>query len=136
MNAIHRLSPYRPLLYVVGAIGLFGLNGVFLFYALLRPEVMAAALANPVSLVFILEALLLTGLFAWLIATFGWKRPGWLAFVALSMVGSLAFSVPAFLLLHLRKQAGQSRPEASPLGDPALSRTARRGAASVHRRSG
>jgi len=82
---------------------------VFLFYALLRPEVMASALQNPVSLVFILEAFLMTGLFARVIATLGWKKPGWLAFLVLSMVGSLAFSVPAFLLLHLRKQPAQER---------------------------
>jgi len=109
MNAIHRLSRYRSLLYVIAAVGFFGLNGVFLFYALLRPEVMAATLQNPVSLVFILEAFLMTGLFAWLVATLGWKKPGWLAFVVLSIVGSLAFSVPAFLLLHLRKQQAKER---------------------------
>lgn len=108
MNVIHRLSQYRFLLYAVAVVGFFGLNGVFLFYALLRPEVMAAALANPVSLVFILEAFLMMGFMAWLIATLGWKKPGWLAFVVLSMVGSLAFSVPASLLLHLRKQRASS----------------------------
>jgi len=109
MNATHRLASYRFLLYVIAAVGFFGLNGVFLFYALLRPDVMAAALANPVSLVFILEAFLMTGFFAWLIATLGWRKPGWLAFVVLSMVGSLAFSVPAFLLLHLRQHDERRR---------------------------
>ena len=38
-----------------------------------------------------------------LIARLGLRRPGWVAFVVLSIVGSLAFSVPAFLLWHLRK---------------------------------
>ena len=109
MNAINRLYPYRLLLYVVGAIGFFGLNGVFLFYALLRPELMVAALENPISLVFVLEAFLMTGFMAWVIGRLGLKKPGWLAFVILSMVGSLAFSVPSFLLLHLRKQDERER---------------------------
>lgn len=107
MDTLQRLSPYRPALYVIAALGFFGLNGVFLFYAVLRPEVMASALANPISLVFILEAFLLTGVLAWCIAVSGEKKPGWLTFVALSMVGSLAFSVPAFLLLRLRKRREQ-----------------------------
>ena len=102
MNVLHRLDPYRPVLYVLASIGFFGLNGVFLFYALLHPEVMMAALANPVSLVFVLEAFLLMGVLAWLIGVGRFGGPGWRLFVVLSIVGSLAFSIPAFLILHLR----------------------------------
>ena len=109
MTVINRLYPYRFLLYVIGAIGFFGLNGVFLFYTLLRPELMVAALENPISLVFVLEAFLMTGFLAWFISTLGLKKPGWRAFVILSIVGSLAFSVPLFLLLHLRKQGERKR---------------------------
>ena len=104
MDVFDRLAPYRAVLYLVAALGLFGLNGVFLYYALLHPQVMTDALANPIGLVFILEAFLMMGLLTWLIAQLGLRRPGWAAFVVLSMVGSLAFSVPAFLLLHLRKR--------------------------------
>lgn len=103
MHMLARLSPYRPLLYVLAAIGFFGLNGVFLWYALLHPEVMAEARANPISLVFMLEAFVMVGLIAWFISKYGFKKPGWFAFIVLSMIGSLAFSIPAFLLLHLRK---------------------------------
>ena len=102
MHALDALRPYRPVLYVLAVLGLFGINGVFLYNALLRPDVMAAATENPISLVFQIEAFLMVGFVAWLIALYGFKKPGWLAFVVLSIVGSLAFSVPAFLLMHLR----------------------------------
>ena len=88
MNALGALRPYRPLLYILAVIGLFGINGVFLYNALLRPDVMAAATENPISLVFQIEAFLMVGFIAWLMALYGFKRPGWLAFVVLSIAGS------------------------------------------------
>ena len=109
MNVLHRLSPYRFLLYAADVIGFFGLNGVFLFYLPLRPDVMTAALQNPIGLVFILEAFLMTGFVAWLISRLGLQKPVWPTFVALSVVGSIAFSVPAFLLLHLRQHDERKR---------------------------
>ena len=93
----------RPALWALALVGLLGLNGVFVYYLLVRPDVVAAAQQNPVSLVFMAEAFVLVGFGAWTIARLGLRRPGWLAFVVLSVVGSLAFSVPAFLLWHLRK---------------------------------
>lgn len=103
MDLLQRLAPYRLVLWLLAGLGLFGLNGVFVYYALLQPDVLAAALRNPVSLVFMVEAFVMVGLAAWVIARVGLKRPGWLAFVLLSMLGGLAFSVPSFLLLHIRK---------------------------------
>lgn len=102
MDALNRFA--SPVLVLVAAVGFFGLNGVFLFYALARPEVMIDALANPISVVFMLEAFLLMGFLAWLIARTGIRTPSWRLFVVLSLVGSLAFSVPAFVLLLRRKQ--------------------------------
>ena len=108
MNILRALQPYRPILYVLAAIGLVGINGVFLYYALLHPETMSEATQNPISLVFQVEAFLLMGFFAWLISRLGLEKPGWLAFIVLSLAGSLAFSVPVFLLLHMRKRGGVS----------------------------
>lgn len=104
MDFLQRMSPYKPALWLLSALGLFGLNGVFLYYAFFRPDVFAAAQQNPVSLVFIAEAFLLVVFGAWVIARLGLERPGWLAFVIMSIIGSLAFSVPFFLLLHIRKR--------------------------------
>lgn len=109
MDALSRLSPYQPVLWLLSAFGFFGLNGVFLYYALLRPDVMTAAQQNPISLVFIVEAFVMVAFVAWLIAKLDLKRPGWLAFVVMSIIGSLAFSVPFFLLLHIRKRTAHSQ---------------------------
>lgn len=104
MDFLDRMSPYQPLLWFLSALGLFGLNGVFLYYAFFHPDVMAAAQHNPISLVFMVEAFVMVAFAAWVIARLGLKRPGWLVFVVMSIAGSLAFSVPFFILLHLRKR--------------------------------
>ena len=103
MDFFVRLNSYKSVLYIVAAIGFIGLNGAFVFFALTEPQIMTAALQNPISLVFILEAFLMMGFGAWLISKFEMKKPGGLAFVVMTMIGSLAFSLPAFLLLHARK---------------------------------
>lgn len=114
MDFLQRMSRYKPVLWLLSALGLFGLNGVFLYYALFRPDVMASAHQNPVSLVFIVEAFFLVAFGAWVIAKLGLKRPGWLAFVIMSIIGSLAFSVPFFLLLHIRKRERSTLRDAVP----------------------
>jgi len=84
-------------------------NGLFLYYALVAPTSLQAALMNPIALVFITEAFPLMAVFSWLIHRLGIRSPGWLVFIIMSLVGSMAFSVPAFLYLASRK----SRPPAS-----------------------
>ena len=54
-------------------------------------------------MLFITEAFLLMLFFAWLIRHLGFRSPGWLAFLIMSLVGSMVFSVPAFLYLVSRK---------------------------------
>lgn len=86
-------------------LAIFGLivpNGFFLYYALAAPAALHTALTNPIALVFITEAFLLMLLFSWLIHRWGLRSPGWLAFIVMSLVGSMAFSVPAFLYLTSR----------------------------------
>lgn len=103
MSQIRKLEPYRTGLVVLAAVGLLGLNGAFVYYALVEPNTLADAYRNPVSLVFMLEAFVMVGFGAWTMWMLGLKRPGWISFVVLSLVGGLAFSVPAILLLHLRR---------------------------------
>lgn len=105
MNFIEQFRPYQPLLWGLSVVGFFGINGVFLYFALLHPAAMVGALQNPISAVFIIEALLMTTVLAWIVWLAGAERPGYLSFIGLSIVGSLAFSVPVFLLLHLRKNS-------------------------------
>ena len=107
MRALHALRSARPVFWLAALVGLGPINGVFLWALFTRPDLVAAAQSNPVSLVFLAEAFVLTALGAFVVWQLGLTRPGWVVFVALSLAGSLAFSVPAFVLWHLRR-AGRS----------------------------
>jgi hypothetical protein len=88
------------------ALAIFGLivpNGVFLYFSFIHATALHEALNNPIALVFMTEAFLLMLLFAWLIRQLGFHSPGWLVFLIMSLVGSLVFSVPAFLYLASRR---------------------------------
>ncbi|MCC6737741.1 MAG: hypothetical protein IT452_01740 [Planctomycetia bacterium] len=89
-------------LLALSILGLLVPNGVFLWVAFARPAALEAALRNPAAAVFIAEAFFLMFLAAWLVGRAGLRRPGPLAFVALSLAGSLAFSVPLTLWLASR----------------------------------
>lgn len=89
-------------------VGFMVPNGLFVYHSLLHPAAFQTALANPVALLFMAEALLLMLLLAWLIHHLGFRSPGWLAFIIMSLVGSMAFSVPAFLFLASRKASSNS----------------------------
>ncbi|MBP6507230.1 MAG: hypothetical protein KA257_06665 [Opitutaceae bacterium] len=90
------------------ALAIFGLlvpNGIFLYYFFTAPEVVRQTLSNPVALVFIAEAFFLMFLLAWLLRRAGSTKPtGWV-FVVLSLVGSMAFSVPVALWLAFKGKA-------------------------------
>jgi len=94
----------QTVLYVLAVFGLLVPNGVFLYFAFARPDIFQAAMSNPITLVYMLEAFLLVAFFAWLIYRSGNKSPGWIAFVLMSLVGSLAFSVPAYLYWSSRNE--------------------------------
>ena len=97
---------------------LFGLivpNGIFLYYSLRAPATLYAALGNPVSLVFIGEAFFLMFLFAWVLRHWGIRAPGWFAFIAMSLIGSMIFSVPTFLYFASRNAARRSREDGEKL---------------------
>jgi len=96
----------------LSSFGLLVPNGVFLYHAFSSRAELESALTNPVALVFIGEAFLLMFLLAWLIHRLGFRSPGWLAFLVMSLLGSMAFSVPAFLLLASRaaRRSAQAAP--------------------------
>lgn len=94
----------EKLLLALAVFGLIVPNGFFLYYSLVAPAALHSALGNPVALVFITEAFLLMFLFAWMIRYLGFRSPGWLAFIIMSLLGSMVFSVPAFLYLASRNQ--------------------------------
>lgn len=104
MPTLEAFRPHAPALLALALLGLLGLNGAFLYGVFAQPEGLALALANPIAAAFILEAFAMTAFGAWALARLGYRRPGPGAFVLLSLLGGLAFSVPLFVVLHLRKR--------------------------------
>ena len=93
----------RLILWFVSAIGLFGINGLFLYAVFFQSKQMNAAYDNLYAMAFILEAFVLLPLGCFLIWALKLKSPGWLGFLILSLLGSLAFSIPFSILLWSRE---------------------------------
>ena len=87
----------RSWLTVLAVVGFVVLNGAFV-YGLLTPGVLRGALTNPIALAFIVEALVMVGVLAYLLARWGVSRRSWIWFVALSLLGGMAFALPVVLL--------------------------------------
>lgn len=102
-------QPQRTLLLVMAIFGLVVPNGAFVYLSITRWDLVVSAMTNPIALVFIVEAFALMFLFAWLIHRQGLKAPGWLAFIIMSLLGSMMFSVPACLWLWSRESLQRSR---------------------------
>ncbi|NIN69522.1 MAG: hypothetical protein GTO63_33530 [Anaerolineae bacterium] len=82
---------------VLGVFGLVGPNGVFLYYTFFRWPELLSTLRDPVALAFLSEAFLVMGILAYYFAKISPSRR-WMVFIALSLIGGLAFSVPVVLL--------------------------------------
>ncbi|MEJ2205273.1 MAG: hypothetical protein P8170_14320 [Gemmatimonadota bacterium] len=114
MTSSFEYSPAeRRWLSLAAVIGFFGLNAVFI-YGLVRPEVMQSALTNPVSLAFMAEALLLLVLLAYLLPKWGVGRLRRTWFVALALLGSLAFALPVMLLWRGRPRRAAATERETP----------------------
>ena len=88
----------RAWLWVLAIVGAIGLNGVFIYGAVVRPDLLTSAMTNPVAAAFIVEALVLTGVFAYLLDKWAVSRMHWGWFVVLSLAGGMAFALPVVLL--------------------------------------
>lgn len=93
----------------VAVVGALGLNGIFLYALVARPALLGEALGNPIALAFILEAFVLVGLLAYLMARWGVTRIGWGWFVVLSLLGGVAFALPVAVLWKSDGAAGAGR---------------------------
>lgn len=112
----HLTTLQRSLLLGCAFAGLVVPNGIFLYYLVTDFSVVSAAHTNPVGAAFIGEAIFLMALLAWLLKRALPDSRHWLGFLAASVIGSLAFSVPLFLVLVSRKSTPSqldSRPLAS-----------------------
>ena len=85
-------------LWALAAFGLVFANGAFVHGLLFQPNALAEAMAHPLAAAFIVEALVLTGVLAYLLGRWGVSRLSWRWFVVLSLLGSMAFALPVVLL--------------------------------------
>ncbi|MDB4438085.1 hypothetical protein N9195_00690 [bacterium] len=106
---MEKLKEIRPLLLVAAIFGFLFINCPFLYYALIATDIYSEGMKNGMALVFMGEAFLLLAFLAFIIAKMGWERPGWVFFVCMSLLGSLAFSIP--LQLYLMSRPGRSDSE-------------------------
>ena len=95
----------RLVLTIVAVFGFAGPNGVFLYYLLVRSSELVRALTHPAALAFVFDSFVAMVLLAAFIAKRSFGRYGWPSFVALSLLGGLAFSIPVFVLLNQRRDA-------------------------------
>jgi len=92
-------------LWCLAIFGFFAVNTAFLYGLLFQPDAIVRAITNPIALAFIVEALVLMGVFAYLITKWGVGRLHWGWFVFLSLLGSMAFALPIVLLWPRRRQS-------------------------------
>jgi len=85
-------------LWVIAIFGFVVVNGAFVYAALDQPEMIAAAVRNPVAAAFMLETVVLLGLLSYVLRRWRLSRLHWGWFVALSLLGSIAFALPVALL--------------------------------------
>lgn len=97
-------STERAVLWMLAIVGVLGLNTAFFYGLAVRPEMLTAALTNPVSAAFIIESLLLMCVFAHLLTKWGVSRLHWGWFVGLSLLGSMALALPVVLLWGNKKR--------------------------------
>jgi quinol-cytochrome oxidoreductase complex cytochrome b subunit len=95
----------QKLLLGCAAAGFVVPNGLFLYYVFVDFSVVVAAHRNPVAAAFIGEAIFLMVFFAWILKHQMPRSRNWLGFLAASIVGSLAFSVPLFVYRFGRDRA-------------------------------
>jgi hypothetical protein len=102
MTDVSYTSTERIALSALALFGFVALNGAFLYGLLLAPAAMTQAMTNPVALAFMIEALVLVPVFAYLFAKWQVSRLPSIWFVVLSILGGLAFSVPIAVLYRRR----------------------------------
>lgn len=90
-------------LVLLAALGLLAPGGLFLYWLNHDYSSLSAALSDRMALAFFVDLVMSTFFLGYLFAK---KPPGpvkWPWFIALSLLGTLAFAIPAFLWLNWRR---------------------------------
>ena len=93
-------SRSRTLVLLFSIITLIGPNGLFLYNVFTRPEFLYAANTNPIALAFMIEAMMLLGLFLVYVWNKTKSAPQVALYLGLSFIGSLAFSLGIFVYAY------------------------------------
>ena len=86
----------------LAVLGLFAPGGLFLYWLLNDYSSLSAALSDRMALGFFLDLLIATFLLAYLFARKPLGPVRWPWFIALSLLGTLAFSISLFIWLNWR----------------------------------
>ncbi len=100
---MEKLNKYKNILLCLSIFGFCVFNIPFLYYAYFYKDIYLNALSNPISLVFMGEAIFILLLCCFFIIKFNLTKPGAIGFIILSLAGTLAFSIPFFLYLQSKK---------------------------------
>ena len=100
---MHYTATERRWLLTLACAAFTGLNGVFAWAVVAKPESILSALRNPVAAAFIGEAFVLVGVLAYFLGRWGVSRVHWAWFVLLALVGGIAFALPVALLWRGRE---------------------------------
>ena len=92
----------RRWLIALAAVTFVGVNGAFLYGVVVNPSALVAAMRNPVSAAFMVEAFLMVIVLAWLLVRWGVSGVSRTWFVVLSILGGVAFALPVALLTGAR----------------------------------
>jgi hypothetical protein len=87
----------------LAVLGLLAPGGLFMYWILSDYTSFSAALSDRLALAFFVDLVISTVVLSWLFAR---RPPGpvkWPWFLALSLLGTLAFSLPMFLWLNWRR---------------------------------
>ena len=103
LQNIRLTNAQKIILWCFSIVGLLVVNGLFLYTLFFKAELIGDAQQNLYSLAFIMEAFLLIPLFCFLIYVAKLNSPGWIGFLILSILGSLAFSIPFSILMWQRR---------------------------------
>jgi len=94
----------RNLLLVIAVFGLFVPNGMFIYYIVVQFSSISGVLNDLLTLGFIIDACMATGLIAWWLSKNSIGKYTWKMFVLLSLIGGLGFSLPFFYNLNTKEQ--------------------------------
>ena len=103
-NGVKYSSRERFWLWTLAVFGFVVVNGAFVCGLFFQPGAFSEAMTNPIAAAFIVEAMLLVGVFAYLLSKWRVARLPWWWFVLFSLFGSMVIALPIVLIWPRRRR--------------------------------